>query len=106
MVPKRQRLETFKPLKMDLTDGSETSVNINQTPGKHPEFYTVITEHGEKLKSTLTVIQNLPAMNPPVFSDPPTPPGTPLHRTETFLSPCSSINLIKSLCCILTKYVN
>jgi hypothetical protein len=31
----------FKPLKMDLTEGSETSANINQTPGKHPKVDTV-----------------------------------------------------------------
>jgi hypothetical protein len=24
-------------LKMDLTEGSETSANINQTPGNHPK---------------------------------------------------------------------
>jgi hypothetical protein len=27
----------MKPLKMDLTEGSETSANINQTPGNHPK---------------------------------------------------------------------
>jgi hypothetical protein len=31
----------FKPLKMDLTEGSETSTNINQTLGKHPKVNTV-----------------------------------------------------------------
>jgi hypothetical protein len=31
----------FKPLKMDLTECSETSANINQTPGKHPKVDTV-----------------------------------------------------------------
>jgi hypothetical protein len=39
---------------MDLTEGSETSANINQTPGKHPEVDTVNTEHGESLKSVTT----------------------------------------------------
>jgi hypothetical protein len=37
-----QRLEEhFKPLKMDLTEGSETSANIKQTLGKHPKVNTV-----------------------------------------------------------------
>jgi hypothetical protein len=26
---------------MDLTEGSETSANINQTPGKHPKVDTL-----------------------------------------------------------------
>jgi hypothetical protein len=43
----------FKPLKMDLTEGSETSANINQAPGKHPKFYTVNSEHDESLKSRI-----------------------------------------------------
>jgi O-acetylhomoserine/O-acetylserine sulfhydrylase-like pyridoxal-dependent enzyme len=33
--------KNFKPLKMDLTEGSETSANINQTLGKHPKVDTV-----------------------------------------------------------------
>jgi hypothetical protein len=33
----------IKPLKMDLTEGSETSANINQTPGKHPKVDTLET---------------------------------------------------------------
>jgi hypothetical protein len=36
---------------MDLTEGSETSANINQTLGKHPKVNTVNTEHSESLKS-------------------------------------------------------
>jgi hypothetical protein len=36
---------------MDLTEGSETSANINQTLGKHPKVNTVNTEHTESLKS-------------------------------------------------------
>jgi hypothetical protein len=35
----------FKPLKMDLTEGSKTSVNINQTLGKHPKVDTVNDNH-------------------------------------------------------------
>jgi hypothetical protein len=27
----------IKPLKMDLTDGSETSAKLNLTPGKYPK---------------------------------------------------------------------
>jgi hypothetical protein len=44
----------FKPLKMDLTEGSETSANINQALGKHPKVSTVNTEHSESLKSRNT----------------------------------------------------
>jgi hypothetical protein len=40
-------------LKMDLTEGSETSANINQTLGKHPKVNTVNTEHSESLKSKI-----------------------------------------------------
>jgi NADP-dependent 3-hydroxy acid dehydrogenase YdfG len=48
------RLQVFiKPLKMDLTEGSETSANINQTPRKHPKVDTLNTEHGESLKSRI-----------------------------------------------------
>jgi hypothetical protein len=38
-------------LKMEQTECSETSVNINQTPGKHPKENTLNTEHDESLKS-------------------------------------------------------
>jgi hypothetical protein len=40
-----QRLEVcdFKPLKMDPTESSETSANINQTLGIHPKVETVKT---------------------------------------------------------------
>jgi hypothetical protein len=31
-----EKISAPKPLKMDLTEGSETSDNINQTPGNHP----------------------------------------------------------------------
>jgi hypothetical protein len=36
---------------MDLTEGSETSPNINQTPGNHPKVDILNTEHSESLKS-------------------------------------------------------
>jgi hypothetical protein len=40
----RNQLNThFKPLKMDQTEGSETSANIKQTLGKHPKVNTVKT---------------------------------------------------------------
>jgi hypothetical protein len=39
-----------KPLKMDLTEGFETSANINQALGNHPKVDTVNTEHSESLK--------------------------------------------------------
>jgi hypothetical protein len=37
----RSILKGLKPLKMDLTEGSETSANIKQTLGKHPKVDTV-----------------------------------------------------------------
>jgi hypothetical protein len=40
---------------MDLTEGSKTSANINQTPEKHPKVDTLNTEHGESLKSRTMV---------------------------------------------------
>jgi hypothetical protein len=36
---------------MDLAEGSETSANINQTPGNNPKDDIINTEHGESLKS-------------------------------------------------------
>jgi predicted DNA-binding antitoxin AbrB/MazE fold protein len=45
------KFKKFKPLKMDLREGSETSANINQTLGIHPKIETVNTEHSESLKS-------------------------------------------------------
>jgi hypothetical protein len=47
----RSIFKGFKPLKMDLIEGSETSANINQMLGIHPKVDTVNTEHGESLKS-------------------------------------------------------
>jgi hypothetical protein len=38
---------------MDPIEGSETSVNINQTLGIHPKIETVNTEQSESLKSRL-----------------------------------------------------
>jgi hypothetical protein len=40
----------INPLKMDLTEGSETSANINQTQGNYLKVDTLNTEHGESLK--------------------------------------------------------
>jgi hypothetical protein len=50
----------MKPLKMDLTEGSETSDNINQTPGNHPKVDTLNTEHGESLKSRAIILITFP----------------------------------------------
>jgi hypothetical protein len=38
---------------MDPTEGSETSANINQTLGIHPNIETVNAEHSESLKSRI-----------------------------------------------------
>jgi hypothetical protein len=40
-----------QPLKMDPTEGSETSVKLNLTPGENPPQNTQDSEHGETLKS-------------------------------------------------------
>jgi hypothetical protein len=50
VYPQRLVYIGFKPLKMDLTEGSETSANINQTLGIHPKADTVNTDHSESLK--------------------------------------------------------
>jgi hypothetical protein len=42
-----------QPLKMELTVGSETSVNHNMTPGKYPKQYIQYSKHGESLKSRI-----------------------------------------------------
>jgi hypothetical protein len=41
----------IQPLKMDLTEGSETSAKHNLTPEKHPKEHIQDSEHGENLKS-------------------------------------------------------
>jgi hypothetical protein len=41
-------------LKMEQIECSETSANINQTPGKHPNVSTLNTDHGESLKSRIS----------------------------------------------------
>jgi hypothetical protein len=38
---------------MELTLGSETSAFKTQTPGNNPEDYTLYSQHGESLKSTI-----------------------------------------------------
>jgi hypothetical protein len=40
-----------QPLKMELTEGSETSANHNLTPGKYPKEHIQYSKHGESLKS-------------------------------------------------------
>jgi hypothetical protein len=44
------------PLKMDLTEGSETSAKLNLTPWRHPIEHMHDSEHGENLKSRIKVI--------------------------------------------------
>jgi hypothetical protein len=41
-----------QPLKMDLTEGSETSAKLNLTPRENPKENTQDSEHGESLKSS------------------------------------------------------
>jgi len=41
----------IQPLKMELTECSETSANHNRTPGKYPKEYIQDSKHGESLKS-------------------------------------------------------
>jgi hypothetical protein len=54
-----------EPLKMDLTEGSETSTKLNLTPGKYPKENLQVSEHGENLKS-----RNYPHfMEPPVLNN-------------------------------------
>jgi hypothetical protein len=45
-----------QPLKMELTEGSETSANYNLTPVKYPKEYTQYAKHGESLKSRNSTI--------------------------------------------------
>ena len=40
-------------MKMELTQGSETSANYNLTPGKYPKEYIQYSNHGESLKSRI-----------------------------------------------------
>jgi hypothetical protein len=40
----------IQPLKMDLTEGSETSAKLNLTPWKYPKENIKDSEHGENLK--------------------------------------------------------
>ena len=43
----------IQPLKMEQIEGSETSANHNQTPGKYPKEYRQDSKHGESLKSRI-----------------------------------------------------
>ena len=49
-----RRLVYIQPLKMELTQGSETSANHNLTPGKYPKEYIQYSNHGESLKSSIS----------------------------------------------------
>ena len=39
------------PMKIELTEGSETSAYINQTPGNYPKGNLLYSVHGKSLKS-------------------------------------------------------
>jgi uncharacterized protein (DUF2141 family) len=45
----------MKPLKMDLTEGSETSEKYNLMPGKYPKEHIQDSEQGENLKSRVNI---------------------------------------------------
>jgi hypothetical protein len=47
----RRVLHTSSPMKMELTECSETLAYELQTPGNHPEESIRHSEHGESLKS-------------------------------------------------------
>jgi hypothetical protein len=46
-----KRVLFINPLKMDLSEGSETSGKFDLTPGETPKENTQDSEHGETLKS-------------------------------------------------------
>jgi hypothetical protein len=46
----------IKPLKMDMTEGSETSAKLNLTPEKYPRENIQDSEHGENLKSRVPIL--------------------------------------------------
>ena len=54
-----QRLDVdsvyIQPLKMELTQGSETSANYNLTQGKYPKEYIQYSNHSESLKSKICI---------------------------------------------------
>ena len=41
----------IQPLKIELTEGSETSANHNLPPGRYPKEHIQYSRHGESLKS-------------------------------------------------------
>jgi hypothetical protein len=46
----------IQPLKIDLTEGPETSANHNLTPRKYPKEHIQYSKHGESLKSRLRLV--------------------------------------------------
>jgi hypothetical protein len=46
----------IEPLKMDLTEGSETSAKLNLMPGKYQKENIRDSEHGENLKSRIPIV--------------------------------------------------
>jgi hypothetical protein len=56
VFPRRVEFK-IQPLKIDLTEGSETSAKYNLTPGKYPKEHIQYSEHGESFKSR--IVHNL-----------------------------------------------
>jgi hypothetical protein len=48
-----QRVYNHLPVKMEPTEGSETSAFKIQTPGKYPKEYLPHLQHGESLKTKI-----------------------------------------------------
>jgi hypothetical protein len=46
------------PLKMDLTEGFETSAKLNLTPGEYPKEHIQYSKHGESFKSRIKEVLN------------------------------------------------
>jgi len=63
--------QTYRPMKMELADCSETSAYKIQTPGNHPEESIQHAEHGESLKSRISTVFQLRIMNISSFFIPP-----------------------------------
>jgi len=61
----------IQPLKMEMTEGSETSSNYNLTPGKYPKEHIQYSNHGGSLKSRIIftwTCSHLPAFR--LYSEP------------------------------------
>jgi hypothetical protein len=49
----------IQPLKMDLTEGSETSANHNLMPEKYPKEHKQYSKHGKSFKSRINSVSFL-----------------------------------------------